>query len=518
MIQLARYVAKLAKVSFAIGVLITVFAATEVNAQVHVPGEVIVKFRSDGPHAVTDSAKKLLRRGLPFRGATADASGSLDTLLSRHKIHSAEPVFIEGEETTVQAKKVFQNRFVEMNRKFPNRAKRRGGEGHLPDLSNYFVLKADSIANVEQICDEFKQDAHVESCSPNYIAQPTFSPNDDKYVNKRFLYWGFDLIRAEEAWDRSRGRNVVVAVIDTKVEVTHPDLAANIWVNPCEDINHNGVADVSDLNGIDDKCSGDPSGNGVIDDIQGTGFCGLSPTPCPTTPDTHGTMVAGIIGAVGNNTIGVVGLAFEAKIMPIQAVGENSGTVAHLSNALLYATLNGADVANNSWEFNPPVASNAPLETAVRTAIESGVVVVLAAGNQNTVINSTPQNMTSPKPIVVAATSATDTLSAGSNYGPLIDIGAPGDSIPGTNIGGTYAVLGGTSMAAPLGSAVAALILSVEPNLTHENIRQRMRDTADSIAETGVNGRRLNAVRPLQVQLLSSPTNLRICIAGAPGC
>lgn len=476
------------------------------NAPAYVPGELIVKFKSEGSTAVIDDVAGSLRNRRSFADVTADRSQSLDTLFGRHGVHEAASLLGDRDSlSTAAAKTRVRNRTVAPSRfrtaKFSGKATARS-VAPLEDLVNVYRLRLSPGADVESAVAELRTDPHVEYAHPNYVAHLDYAPNDPYFASSgswgqpRADLWDIKKTRAPQTWDAARGAGVVVAVVDTGVDIAHPDLAGNIWTNTDE------IAG----NGIDDDA------NGYIDDVHGwsTAFRSNEVSDQPG----HGTHVAGTIAAQDNNGIGTVGMAPDAKIMPVQAF--NAREVADLftlSQALTYATQNGADVINNSWSMCQDSCPSARLvEDTVRAAHAAGAVVVFAAGNASLDIrNFAPQNL--PEAIVVSATTPNDTRAAFSNFG-LVDVAAPGSGDPNDPgvyegkygilslrsgdcreqnaacalelaVGDRYSRLGGTSMAAPQVAGAAALILSLHPEYSQEQVRQVLRRTSVDVGAAG---------------------------------
>lgn len=285
-----------------------------------------------------------------------------------------------------------------------------------------------------------------------------------------------------EAWELyptllPSSREVVVAVIDTGVDTKHPDLAANIWVNPGE-IPGDGI---------------DNDNNGFIDDIEGWDFYNGDNTVChyaadgihtlESDNDDHGTHVAGILAAVKDNGIGIAGVASctNIKIMPLKIHGgaKGSGTIANAVRAIRYATAMEADICNISWGTSK---TNTALEEAIR---QSDMLFVCAAGNSGTNNNSAPvypANYELGNVLSVTFLDASGNLSAKSNYGTsTVDLAAPGIHIYSTCVGG-YVSLSGSSMAAPHVTGVAALLYSFSENLYPSNIKEIITETVKPIA------------------------------------
>jgi hypothetical protein len=280
--------------------------------------------------------------------------------------------------------------------------------------------------------------------------------------------WNLDLIRAPEVWQRGyTGKDTVVAVLDSGVDYLHPDLRANIWENSGE------IAG----NGIDDDR------NGYIDDVRGWNF--VNNNPDPMDENGHGTHVAGTIAA-SRNQIGVTGVAYDTKLMPVQVLdGSGFGTNANVARGIRYAVNNGADVINMSLGGN---VLSAQEKAALRFARQQGVVVVMASGNDR-------QRLGSIRPSQPALSSALDLgiavgaidrgyrvadFSNPTGNRPLDYVVAPGVSIRSTVPGGKYESYdwSGTSMAAPHVAGIAALMLSAAPNLSPSEVEKFITATA----------------------------------------
>ncbi len=345
-------------------------------------------------------------------------------------------------------------------------------------LDDYFVIEVDKDEDdAELVCrgleSLFEVDAVEQDIKVNISVEPLpdvdYIPND-YYVsfdglNWSSYMWGLQKVQVFEAWDlfsdaqTEPGRDIVVAVIDTGVNFSHPDISANKWINTSE-IPGNGV---------------DDDGNGYIDDINGWDF--VSNDNNPSDVHGHGTHCSGTIAGVTNNTIGVAGISPNTRIMAVKGLNDyGSGYISWLSNCIIYAADNGADVLSNSWGGG---GSSSTLTTAVNYAHAKGCLVVAAAGNSNTNVSGfMPANI--PNAIAVAATDRNDVKAYFSNYGPGIDISAPGVAILST-VGAGYSSWSGTSMACPHVSGIAALMFSIDPNLTNTEIREKLKSTADNI-------------------------------------
>jgi len=325
---------------------------------------------------------------------------------------------------------------------------------------------------------------------PNYIQNALRSPDDPRYPDLWGLHntgqtggtIGSD-IHVEQAWDLTTGRRtVLVGVIDTGIDYTHPDLAANIYTNPGE-IPGNGV---------------DDDHNGYVDDVHGWDF--RNDDDDPMDDNGHGTHVAGTIGAVGNNALGVTGVNWEVQLVPMKFLaGSGSGTTADAVEAVDYATQAGLDILNNSW--GGAGFSQALLES-ITEAFDAGVLFVAAAGNNaanNDFDLHYPSGYDAPNVVSVAAVDHNDALASFSNYGlQTVDLAAPGVSILSTVPGGGYGMLSGTSMASPHVAGVAALLRAIAPTMAVVALKARLLDSVDPIpglAGKVASGGRLNAIR-----------------------
>ncbi len=263
------------------------------------------------------------------------------------------------------------------------------------------------------------------------------------------------------AWHRARGAGVTVAVLDSGVDVAHPDLVHSLWTNPGETCG-NGLDD--DGNGYVDDCTGWNFGDGNADVSDHMG---------------HGTHVAGIIAADADNRIGMAGAAYEASIMPLK-IGDETPTLSAAIEAIAYAIGNGARIINASW-VTPDPSAEVILERAIAAAERAGVLVVVGAGNHASDLGDHPvypAALDAPNLVTVAASSAADRLALFTNTGSSVDIAAPGEHIISTVPGG-YGMFSGTSMAAPYVSAAAALLWSAEPTVGYDEVLSAILERAD---------------------------------------
>jgi hypothetical protein len=364
-------------------------------------------------------------------------------------------------------------------------------------LDNIYLLKLSGDSNILPIVEYYSSLPFIEYAEPNYIIQPPICikssnnhqnydsisnlesiPNDPDFGKQ----WGLHNIGQEggkedsdidapEAWDIEKGdENIIIAIVDSGVDYTHPDLADNIWINEDE------IPD----NNIDDD------DNGFIDDIMGWDFAYGDSNPIDDCG--HGTHCAGIAGAVTNNNIGIAGVCWNCKIMNVK-IGFENNTEAVLPAALgvQYAADNGSNVISMSWG---DYTHYQVLEDAINYAYDKGAVLLAAVGNEEDDIpNDYPPAYENV--IAVASTNNWDQRAIFSNYGSIIDIAAPGQNIYSTmptyevyfnTVMGfemNYDYMNGNSMACPCVAGLAGLILSKNSSLSQEEVRSIICENVD---------------------------------------
>ncbi|MCC7441446.1 MAG: S8 family serine peptidase [Bdellovibrionales bacterium] len=300
--------------------------------------------------------------------------------------------------------------------------------------------------------EELLKEPSVAFVERDQVVRAVASPNDTRWPEQE----GMRRLGAERAWDVTQGSPaVVVAVSDTGVALDHPDLRAQLWANPGE----------LPGNGMDDD------GNGLVDDVHGWDYSAGDADPSDV--QGHGTHVAGIIGAEGDNAEGITGLNWRVRLMAVRFLGDDgSGSTADGVKTVLYAAEQGARVLNMSWGGS---GHSRALADALDHAHARGMLAVAAAGNDTTDTDYKPHypsSYESPTLLSVASSAENGTLSGFSNFGKLsVDLAAPGSSILSTFLAGGYKRLSGTSMAAPMVSGVAALALAADPLLTVTELR-----------------------------------------------
>ena len=357
-----------------------------------------------------------------------------------------------------------------------------GRLGVISSASSFGSQSAEPIdaneAEIKSLCDSLKaaNPSYDLTCEANAIIETQRTPNDTQYSS---LY-GMTKISAPQAWDITTGSStVMVAVIDTGIDYTHPDLADNMATNSGE-IRGNGV---------------DDDGNGFVDDYYGYDF--INGDSDPIDDHFHGSHCAGTIGAKGDNGKGVAGVNWNVRLLPVKVLDSyGSGTLAAVAAGMNYAVKRGVKIMSMSLGTS---GYSSTLENAIISAKNAGVLVVAAAGNssQNTDVSPNyPSASAQDNVLAVAASNSTDTLAYFSNWGPTsVDLAAPGESILSTYLGGQYAYASGTSMATPHVAGMAALLLAVNPTLTYGQIKSILIGTVDPLSSmTGkmISGGRAN--------------------------
>lgn len=334
--------------------------------------------------------------------------------------------------------------------------------------------------------------------APNVYGELLAVPGDPRFPEQWALHNtgqtggtpGAD-IDASAAWElQADDGSAVVAIVDTGIDYHHPDLVANLWRNPGE-IPGNGV---------------DDDRNGLVDDYFGANYLGApSGDPLDTHALSHGTHVAGIVGAVADNGQGIAGTARGVRLMAVRWISSgflfDVGTCAGAVFSILYATMMGADVINASWAIRDCAA----LRNAVEFAAAHDVLFVAAAGNagtDNDVVPSEPATFRMTNLVAVAATDHHDRLAvfstvSASNFGAQrVQIAAPGADILSTLRSGAYGLRSGTSMAAPHVSGVAASIIARHPGIAAKDVKTSLVLGADRLTSLDgkvLQSRRLNA-------------------------
>ena len=467
----------------------------------YIPGELIVKFKKDLTIDFSKNEKKILNTGIK----------SMDLLNKKYSVTYAEKIF---------------NSITD----YP--------------FSNFYKFTLNENADILVAAEEYSKNSYVEYAEPNYIFHTCNVPNDPLYS----IQWplnniGQDYpsvgryntssgsidsdIDAPEAWDIETGNSdIVIAIVDTGVDYTHPDLAENMWINKYEDINNNDKFDnwpswmkKNGLYGDIDKKDND--GNGFIDDIIGWDFSHYlnykemltKGKNDPMDVFGHGTHCAGIVAAVTDNNKGIAGVCWNSKIMAIKVSKGNSLNLMGAIAGIKYAVDNGANIISMSWGGPGVSTIDKILKEFLDYAYMNNVTLVAAAGNLPIDIgvwNFIPACYDNV--IAVAATNSKDELASFSSYGLPVDVAAPGVDILSLRAKNTdmygdgkhiaddnYYLASGTSMACPHVSGVAALILSKKQDLTPMEVKTIICSSADKMNSSNYAGiGRINAHKALQ--------------------
>jgi subtilisin family serine protease len=323
-------------------------------------------------------------------------------------------------------------------------------------VGSVYRLRLDNAQDVETVVWVLSAHPAVAYAELDYVALSTTTPNDPLYGQQ----WGLAKINAAAAWNVTTGStSVVVAVIDAGLDVDHPDLAGQLWINPGE-IPGNGQ---------------DDDNNGYVDDIHGWNFVDNNPDLSDNTG--HGTEVAGVLAARGNNGTGIAGMCWNCRLMVLKVT--QPGGVANYSDiaaAVNYAAQKGAQVINISLGGHH---DSATLRTAIAEAATTAVIVA-GAGNSNSSAPFYPAAY-SDRVLAVAGSSDSDAKVGNSNYGVWISVSAPGEDITTTFDGGSYGAASGTSVAAPFVSGLAGLLRSQYPEWPPATVRAHIRQTSQNI-------------------------------------
>jgi hypothetical protein len=461
--------------------LLLVFITSILSAQVSqkqnsfadfVPGEIIVKLNDDFDASVSYA-----------RDGSAVSSMNIGEFLGiSDKVKSSSMLF---HQKSIESSVLNKQKMLTV---YASKAAANANNGFRPQepvtMKNVFVLKTENTnENILSLIDQIKENPNVEYAEPNYLfgldnfevgemisaeeasklpASTVIDVDDPLYsVQSNITSTNLD-----DVWDTySTGDGTqVVAILDTGVDYNHPDLAANTWINLAE---QNGVA------GFDDD------GNGYIDDIQGWDFINVD--NAPLDDNIHGTHVAGIVGAIGNNGIGIAGAAWNVKLMPIKVLqSTGSGNAATVAAGIEYAANNGATIINMSLGS---AADSSVMRAALENAYATAVLVGSAGNSQNCIGPGKCPDQTPSKPSYPGAYSfvlGVQDAAVYSNYdqdGPVAtsygnllnyETYAPGSGIMSTAPNGGYVPLTGTSMAGPLVAGGLALYLKEKPDVSTE--------------------------------------------------
>ncbi|HEY9048781.1 MAG TPA: S8 family serine peptidase [Ohtaekwangia sp.] len=346
------------------------------------------------------------------------------------------------------------------------------------DITQYFELSFDPSIPVEEYINTLYASGYVELAEPVYTERMQFTPNDPSASVQYYL----SRIRAIEAWDITEGsEDMVIAIVDSGVDIDHPDLASQLYKNTAE---LNGTAGVDDDN------------NGYIDDINGWDFSGADtlnalnpnyvgdndPAIYKDGPGfTHGTQVGGCASAATNNGTGIAGIGFKTKLLYTKHYADNQKTSSrsyssNLYLGVLYAAHNGARIINCSW--GSTVRSQVYQDIITYVTQDLGCLVVAAAGNDNAATMLYPASY--DHVLSVAASDQNDVRATFTNYNSAVDLSAPGVNIYTTAFDNNYYSTAGTSFSSPITAGAAALVWAYHPEYSAEELAEQMRVSADA--------------------------------------
>ncbi len=333
------------------------------------------------------------------------------------------------------------------------------------DLSRYYILSFSPDIDLHEVVKAYAANPHIISAEPYLIRRLDYVPSDPFYLSQ----WAMSQVGAAEAYDYARGSTEIVAgIVDSGTDTAHVDLRDNLWVNPGEDLDGNGIIDLMEWNNIDDDL------NGFVDDFWGwnvwQGNFNIQDPPSAG----HGTQCAGDVTAVTDNSTGVASLGCKAKIMTARA-GDGEFIMAGVQG-IIYCVDNGAKVI--SLSYGGPGYSSYE-QSVITNAWNNGVIVFASAGNEG---NTAPRYPASYENVIsVAATGQGDVAAYFTSYGTTVDCCAPGVEIMSTLPGGGYAAWSGTSFSCPLTAGLACLVWSAMPDWTNAEVAQQILTTCVNI-------------------------------------
>jgi subtilisin family serine protease len=306
------------------------------------------------------------------------------------------------------------------------------------DFDKFIIIKSRSLTT-KQLMKKLAEHPDSVFAEPNFLLLPNRTPNDPYYTEYQ---WNLPLIGMEQSWDVSEGSSdVIVAVVDTGVDMEHPEFEGKLV-----------------------------EGYNVLDGSNK-----------PQDDNGHGTHVSGVIAAKTNNKDGIAGMTWKSKLMPVKAIGaDGSGSAVDIAQGIYWATDHGADVINLSVGN---YTSSAALKEACKYAYDNNVVLVAASGNDASDQPSYPAAY--DEVLSVAAVDHLKERADFSNFGDYVDVAAPGVDIPSTYIYSDYASLSGTSMACPHVAALAALVRSVHPDMKSHDVMELIRSSALDLGPPG---------------------------------
>jgi hypothetical protein len=341
-----------------------------------------------------------------------------------------------------------------------------------------FVIQFGEKQDVTPVAADYRALSEVDVVCPNAVMHMDEDPNDPRFTSQ----WHYQNLKAAVAWGIAKGDTTVVNVpLDDGVDFLHPDVVANLWINHPEDINGNGTFDSTpaamggDMDGIDQD------GDGYADDVIGYDFVAGDAVPFPNGTDTHGQHCWGISNAVTNNSEGVAGTTWNSRSMGIRCGQGGSVYLSAAISGIYYGIMKGIWSVSMSFGGNSPYP---PMATACQDAWDNGMVLFGSAGNDGARAVRYPACYDGVEN--VAASGRPDKKTSWSNWGPWVDVTAPGEGILSTvtRLNGSYGSMDGTSMSCPLAAGVACWIKSFRPSLTNQEVVDLLHASCDTMPDS----------------------------------
>ena len=349
-------------------------------------------------------------------------------------------------------------------------------------INRIYRIEYDGNASPIVMAKKIEQCEGVEYAQPYWIPELLDAPNDPRLGSQYYM----QITKALESYQLTKGdTDIVIGIIDTGVDIYHEDLADNIKINYADPIN-----------GIDDD------NDGYIDNYRGWDIACNDNNPISTV-NHHGTYVAGVAVASTNNGIGIAGIGYNTKFMPIKASEDTEGLLTACYEGIVYAADHGCKIINCSWGNS---SKNPLCDDVIKYAQSKGCLVVAAAGNTGTDVRYYPASCDGA--VSVAGTNANDIKWSKSTYNNRVDVSAPGENIYTTNYDSKYLSGGnGTSYASPIVAAAAALVWAHRPELTATQVAELLRVTADNIDTIPGNAPFIGKIGSGRINILKAMTD-----------